>query len=46
VHILTNLLFLWCPLTENNPIKGVHQDRCFFAWRQKHGPKCCAALKN
>ena len=47
VHILTRLLFLWCPVPENSLISGVHQVKCFFVWSQKQSrpPKCCAYLK-
>ena len=32
---LNTLLCLWCPVTENNSIWGVHHVRCFFACKLK-----------
>jgi len=42
------LLFLWCPLTENSSIQGLHKVSCFFAWRRKQSwlLKHHASLKN
>ena len=40
-HILTTWVFLWCLVTENCTLYGVHQVRCFFVWRwnQSHNKK-------
>jgi len=35
VHIVTGLVLLWCPVTDNMSIKEAHQVRYFFSWRRK-----------
>ena len=37
---LNKLLFLWCAMIENVAVSGVHQFRCFFAFKKLYDGQC------
>jgi hypothetical protein len=48
MSIPQHVTLLWCAVIENNSIKGVHEVRCFTAWKQKQRwlLHCHDSLKN